>query len=413
MQRESNTVQENNPKTHQILVDNHSWCCQTSGAIHDMPHLFTDILDLNSPDVFKQTDDYENKRRKILGSRITTHAPCAMHSGNLGGCEIPGADFGVSGLPCTDMSMAGKRRFRHGPTNAVFMTHGKYTEAHKIPIFIIECTPVPWLTETFCVSNLLTRRTPPYVHYLWPKDLDMYMLEDVHPNYDFYQLFFETSFTGHGGAARTRTYVIGSRCDVSSCRSDPFEVQQFIVKETGKFQTRPSDYCLADMLEIQMEAMHVANVRRLDWTPPATGSELDLRGLLLPREKQALAVYEQKYMEKYGGVAATDRDLVFFLGDNPDVRCTWSASSGSLPTQRLNARTGKYWLPSLRRWLVARERLAAMGWPVTEELAKAMQCPVVPTRDVLRSALLSGNAMHFNTVALAQLIALACFGPIS
>ena len=36
------------------------------------------------------------------------------------------AAFCVSGLPCPDMSTAGKRRKRAGPTNAVNLAHGKY-----------------------------------------------------------------------------------------------------------------------------------------------------------------------------------------------------------------------------------------------------------------------------------------------
>ena len=177
-------------------------------------------------------------------------------------------------------------------------------------------------------------------------------------------------------------------------------------------QTRPSDYCLGDILEVHLDAMQVANRRQLDWSPPPPGSEINLHSLLLPREQKALQVYEHEYMKRFGVPAATDKDLVVFLGNNPSVSLTWSAISKSVPTQTTSARSGKFWVPALRRWLVGRERLAAMGWPVTEACAAAMGCPIIPTRDVMRSSLLAGNAMHFNTVAVAQLLALSCFGPL-
>ena len=240
----------------------------------------------------------------------------------------------------------------------------------------------------------------------------MDMVQDIHPSYDWYQLFFETSDTGHAGAARRRTYVIASLRDVTTCKMDPFDMHAAVVKKTSVIQTRPSDYCLGDYLEVHLDAMQLANRRQLQWSPPPPGSEMDLRGLLLPREQTALQVYEAEYMRRYGVPASTDKDLVVFLGSDPTVSLTWSAVSKAIPTQTTGARSGKFWVPALRRWLVGRERLAAMGWPVTDAAAGAMGCPIIPTRDVMRCSLLAGNAMHFNTVALAQLLALSCFGPL-
>ena len=404
--------QENNRKTYQILADNHDWCCEASGTLHPRPHMFMDILELNKPGTFSHQETYEAKRRKIIGSAIMDAAPCAWHRGRTAGCTVPSADFGVSGLPCTDMSICGNRLKRHGPTNSVYMSHGKYTEKHKVPLFIVECTPASCLMNRKRLLCLpVSCPIPTLPSPMRAQDLDMEMMQDVHPSYDMYQLFFDTTLTGHGGAARKRTYIIASRIGSTSCKADPFEVLDFVSRETSKVQTRPSDYMLADWADVHLEAMKVANNRRVCWSPPSEGSEWDLTPLLLPRELQALREYEAQYMMRYGTPAASDRDLVVFLADNPKSRLTWSACSKAIPTQRLNSATGKYWAPALRRWLVGRERLAAMGWPVTEAACSAMSCPIIPTRDILRCSLLAGNAMHFNTVSLAQLLALGCFGP--
>ena len=69
---------------------------------------------------------------------------CKSHKSLLG-CPLPDAHFGCSGLPCTDMSAAGLRQKKEGPTNAVYMSHGRFVEARRVPLFVLECTPVLWL----------------------------------------------------------------------------------------------------------------------------------------------------------------------------------------------------------------------------------------------------------------------------
>ena len=126
----------------QLLFDNHRWCNQTAGREHAMPHFFNDILALNTAGTFGVMDSYGLKKRKIHRSILVESQMCNTHShSDLESCEVPHAHFGCSGLPCTDMSRAGKQLKRHGPTNSVYMTHGKYVEHKKVPVFIVECTP--------------------------------------------------------------------------------------------------------------------------------------------------------------------------------------------------------------------------------------------------------------------------------
>ena len=117
---------------------------QTVGKDHPMPHFFGDILELNGNCTFNLHDSYKTKKRKICRSILVDDQLCNTHSHGedpSSFCRVPYADYGCSGLPCTDMSRAGHQMKRHGPTNSIYMTHGKYTETKRVPLFTIECTP--------------------------------------------------------------------------------------------------------------------------------------------------------------------------------------------------------------------------------------------------------------------------------
>ena len=234
----------------------------------------------------------------------------------------------------------------------------------------------------------------------------MEMVEQCHPSYDFYQLFFANGDTGHAGSARDRTYVIGSHTEKSSCYFDPLDCKQLITRYIcKKVQTVPSDYFIAQQHEVQLEAEQLARRRKIRFKPKA----LDLSYLLTKEELKRLRAYERIF----GQDPRLDPNLVVFLSDNPDSGWkTWSASSGRIPTFRRNVKTGLLWSPCYSRFMVAKEKLAATGWPVTSNMAAAMGCDPIPAADVMRAADLAGNAMHFTTVAAAQLVALCCFRPV-
>ena len=237
----------------------------------------------------------------------------------------------------------------------------------------------------------------------------MKMVQECHPSYDLYQLFFKTGDTGHSGAARDRTYVICSHKERTSCVFDPCHMKDIVAaRMKQKVQTVPSDYFLATTVEVQQEACQLAIRRGVSHKPWST----DLTYLLTDRERESLDAYESSYRRRFKMDPHEDRDLVVFLGDNGSTWCTWSAVSHSIPTFRTNAKHGLFWSPCLKRFMTSREKLAAMAWPVSEHMAKPMCCQVVPTQDIHRASALAGNAMHFTTVAVAQLIALSCFRPM-
>ena len=131
-------------KCHPLIMNNLRWCEEVTQC-REHPHIFCDIEALN-PGGYKVSDSYEAKKETILSSWLQETSPCLNCCDRL--CRVPSADFGVSGLPCTDMSRAGLRQKRHGPTNGVYMTHAKYNLRHRTPLFVLECTPDTRLTFT-------------------------------------------------------------------------------------------------------------------------------------------------------------------------------------------------------------------------------------------------------------------------
>lgn len=130
--------------------------------------------------------------------------------------------------------------------------------------------------------------------------------------------------------------------------------------------------------------------------------------LLNDREKKVLSTLNKTYKTKFKRQPTAERNLVFFLGDS-EKRTTWSASSGRVPTLRMNR--GKLFLPSKRRWFCAVEKLATLGFPVAPGQAMAMGVPQLPVLDIHRASLIAGNSMNFANVCIVQLVALTCFAP--
>ncbi|CAE7663119.1 unnamed protein product [Symbiodinium necroappetens] len=367
---------ERNAKCHPLILNNIDWVNSLRGrGREERPHLFQDILDLNPPGCLRKVTTYAGKRRAVESSPCVQEVPCLCCMEDV--CRVPGADFGVSGLPCEDMSRAGHQKLRHGKTNSVYMTHGKYTAAHQVPLFVVECTP----------------------------ELDMGMMEEVHPDYDLIQTFCDPGDTGHEACSRSRTYVIGAHKNKTEELEEPCKLQDKIQRHIRKrVQTVPSDYMIATGTEISLEAQQMARKRGIQWRPEQT----DLGYLLNPREKSVVQEYEKIYRQRTGSSMVANEDMVCFLGDNPRYTLSWSLH-GRLPTYRRN--NGLLWIPSRQRKMTGKERLVSLGWPVTAEIASAMQVPMVPALDVQRAADLAGNSMHFLNTGVQQLIALACFGP--
>lgn len=135
--------QEMDRKCQTVINDSLQWCEDVAGHNSRFPCLFGDALDLIPYKTYDISWSYSQKLSAVNHSHIATTGQCLRHSQ---GCSVvkPMATFGVSGLPCPDMSTAGKRRKRAGPTATVYMAHGRYATIHKIPLLLVECTKELW-----------------------------------------------------------------------------------------------------------------------------------------------------------------------------------------------------------------------------------------------------------------------------
>ena len=132
-------TQEWSENCHPLILDNLAWCEQVTGQHHEAPHLFSDIEALNPSHCTTPGMNYEMKKRAIMKSWLQPSQFCHLCHDEL--CHVPSADFGVSGLPCEDMSTAGDQLKREGRTNGVYLTHAKYNKIHRTPLLLLECTP--------------------------------------------------------------------------------------------------------------------------------------------------------------------------------------------------------------------------------------------------------------------------------
>ena len=133
----------------------------------------------------------------------------------------------------------------------------------------------------------------------------------------------------------------------------------------------------------------------------------NLSYLLTHRETQTAVALADSYRQQFGEAAVSNKDLVFFLGDNADYQ-TWSATSNKIPCFRMAG--GLFWYPYFGRFMVPADKMAALALPTNDEYAAVMGVPKLLVTDNLRCIAHLGNCMHFSTVALVELVTLVSFG---
>ena len=67
------------------------------------------------------------------------------------------------------------------------------------------------------------------------------------------------------------------------------------------------------------------------------------------------------------------------------------------------------WWAAKKRWMTQREKQLSLGMPVCADVAGMMNVPELPIFQGTRGNAISGNSMHFSTVAIVQLVALISF----
>ena len=148
------------------------------------------------------------------------------------------------------------------------------------------------------------------------------------------------------------------------------------------------------------------------WVDPHPGplelteADYGMKSLLNEREQTALKVACDIYRERFGREPTEDPNLFIHLGDTPPRFLCWSAISGKIPTFRTSS--GFLYHPAAEVWLTPREKLAALGFPVTVDVAESMGVPMVPVADSGRASSVAGNSFQFCSAAVVAMVALCC-----
>ena len=133
----------------------------------------------------------------------------------------------------------------------------------------------------------------------------------------------------------------------------------------------------------------------------------NMQYLLNIRERAAVNYACSLYWQKFRHDPYKQDNLFIHLGDNPWSRLCWSGSSGKIPTFRTGS--GRIYNPKTRVWLTPKDKLAALGLPVTPGAALALGAPILPIADDLRAGSIAGNSFHFSSATVVQFVALSCY----
>jgi len=223
--------------------------------------------------------------------------------------------------------------------------------------------------------------------------------------YHLYTFLVSPADAGFSLQSRRRRYTMLVHKKKAILTHDPYETYAVLRESLGVASTNPAHALLAAPDDVRQEAMHICAARGLD--PPEPGADL-LGYLLRPREVEALHVYSAMWRARFGTVPEEVPWCLFFLGDNPSKRTTWSANA-SMPSQRLNG--GLLWSPHLKRMVTGKERLAAMGFPSFPHLAAAAGVLELPALSPPEATRACGNAMRVASVGLMLLVLLSCTSP--
>eukprot|EP00746_Dinoflagellata_sp_MGD_P070862 gnl/MRDRNA2_/MRDRNA2_28949_c0_seq1.p1 gnl/MRDRNA2_/MRDRNA2_28949_c0~~gnl/MRDRNA2_/MRDRNA2_28949_c0_seq1.p1 ORF type:complete len:478 (+),score=109.27 gnl/MRDRNA2_/MRDRNA2_28949_c0_seq1:84-1517(+) len=364
---------------------------------HPNALIYGDILERIPPKVKKSTayrsGSFERKRQAI--AQCSTQIPATTYSKDENGKIVtkmavcPPSIVDMSGSPCTDWSMIGIQKGAEGKTAPIFLTWMQIQRENDTPVIIHENVrrfPVDQLKKVFG------------------------------DKYDIYSIDTCPADVGFGLLNRNRRYDVLLHKERTCLLADIPETYK-CVKEALGDNGRPwkrldvfmQQYGSSKLSELLEEERHKAAARGIRCKDSAKkgGENLDWSYLLLQREKTALRDFTKMWKEKYPEKKdpSEDPNCIFHIGDNPLKRLVWSAT-GTIPTFRRGG--GLYWMPYYRRWILPKERLALMGFPIYPALAKASGVDVMKVENMKQAKMMAGNAMHLPNAGAILAVTLAC-----
>ena len=126
-------------KCHPMIRDHLSWCHKVTKISARPPCIFGDILKCLPAGSFDPASSFASRLLDINRAKFMQKQYCFMCQRD---CPLFGptaaSDFEVGGLPCTDASAAGQRKFHEGSTSSVFLAHAKRHAEMKTPLMVLE-----------------------------------------------------------------------------------------------------------------------------------------------------------------------------------------------------------------------------------------------------------------------------------
>ena len=129
------------PACRQLIVDHFAWLRRATGRSCQPPCVFGDLESCVPPNSYDPAQTFLQKLQDVDDAPLIQKQHCYTHGKN---CPLFGegtsATLEVAGLPCWDMSAAGKRLKEHGRTATVFICHAKRHVEKRTPLIVIENT---------------------------------------------------------------------------------------------------------------------------------------------------------------------------------------------------------------------------------------------------------------------------------
>lgn len=302
---------------------------------------------------------------------------CCSHQA---ACAPRVAHGDIAGSPCPPWSAAGARK-GWGDSRTV-------------------CTQV-W------VAHIKTTLPDFCVHENVPPFPAEYISEQLQEEYHIFHVSSNVSDLSWNVVRRKRVFSCLLRRQAVSLIADVALLYQQICRQVAQRMAPLSvtDICVATLEELLCEENKVRSRKKLplveafsgDWTP-----------LLTQKQHQYLTQYCHMWQSLRGAEASSDECCVVDLTQNPQKRPSWSLR-GPIPTLRHAGCL--LWLPSRRRWLLARELAVAHGFAVDPQCAKAAYVAYDAITASEVSARDLGNGVHVAQMAAIVAATLASGRP--
>lgn len=205
---------------------------------------------------------------------------------------------------------------------------------------------------------------------------------------------------------RNRLYFVCVHNRNAHVLADVNKVYEFMIQRlqrsfSGPRRPEPRDAIMAttkELMQVERDRAHYLKVR----PRCRTGQAFDWTYLLTDSERDNLLEYEFLWQTQMHMDPSCDPNAVFYLGDNPLNRVTWSANM-RIPAFRTAG--GRMWYPFYRRYLTDNEMMAVLGFPVYPWLANAAKTEILVINSQAAKHL-AGNAWHCANAGVAMLAAL-------